>query len=95
METGDSESGEDAVQAQDKKSLSVPPQQKLDAVYNYIIAHPGCRSNEITLQINYSQSTIERCLVELRKQGLVEYVGSKKSGGYRIAEQGIKGEQKP
>lgn len=67
----------------DKKIFSIPPQEKLDAVYAYIQSHPDSRSNEITSVIGYSQSTIERCLVELRKQGLVEYVGSKKTGGYR------------
>lgn len=80
------ESKEETMQAQDKKPLSIPPQQKLDAVYAYLQSHPNSRSNEITSKIKYSQSTIERCLVELRKQNLIEYVGSKKTGGYRVVE---------
>lgn len=80
------ESKEETMQAQDKKPLSIPPQQKLDAVYAYLQSHPNSRSNEITSKIKYSQSTIERCLVELRKQGIIEYVGSKKTGGYRVVE---------
>lgn len=71
---------------QEKKPLSLPPQHKLDAVYAYVQSHPNSRSNEITSKIKFSQSTIERCLVELRKQNLIEYVGSKKTGGYRVVE---------
>lgn len=67
----------------DKKSLSVPSKDKLDTVLNYIKAHPGCRSKEIHTQTSYSLSTVERCLSELKKQGLIQYTGSKKTGGYQ------------
>ena len=77
---------EETESMQEKKPLSLPPQHKLDAVYAYVQSHPGSRSNEITSKIKFSQSTIERCLVELRKQNLIEYVGSKKTGGYRVVE---------
>ena len=77
---------EETESMQEKKPLSLPPQHKLDAVYAYVRSHPGSRSNEITSKIKFSQSTIERCLVELRKQNLIEYVGSKKTGGYRVVE---------
>jgi DNA-binding MarR family transcriptional regulator len=86
MEAEVEELNKEMKQVQDKKPLSIPPQEKLDTVYAYIRSHPGSRSNEITTAIRYSQSTIERCLVELRKQGLVEYVGSKKTGGYCVCE---------
>ena len=69
---------------QDTKNPSIPPQPKLDAVYSYIQLHPGSRSTEITAHIKFSLSTVERCLLELKKQGLIEYVGSKKTGGYRV-----------
>jgi uncharacterized membrane protein len=77
---------EETESMQEKKPLSLPPQHKLDAVYAYIQSHPGSRSNEITSNIKFSQSTIERCLTELRKKSLIEYVGSKKTGGYRVVE---------
>ena len=80
------ESEEETESIQEKKPLSLPPQHKLDAVYAYVQSHPNSRSNEITSKIKFSQSTIERCLVELRKQNLIEYVGSKKTGGYRVVE---------
>ena len=41
----------------------------------YIIGH---------LPYDISQRSVERCLSELRKQGLIEYSGSKKTGGYHL-----------
>ena len=65
-----------------KKGTSVPPKEKLDTVFHYIQEHPGCRSTELISHTSYSQTTMDRCLFELKKQGLIEYTGSKKSGGY-------------
>lgn len=42
---------------------------------------PAVRPSEIT---RFSQSTINRILLQLKAENLVEYVGSKKSGGYRV-----------
>lgn len=69
-----------------KKGSSVPPKEKLDAVFNYIKEHPGCRSTEIISHTSYSQTTMERCLSELKKREIIEYYGSKKNGGYREVE---------
>ena len=69
-----------------KKNPSVPPKDKLDAVFNYIQAHPGCRSTEIISHTSYSQTTMERCISELKKQGLIEHTGSRKLGGYFAVE---------
>jgi hypothetical protein len=65
-----------------KKGPSIPPKEKLDAVLHYIKEHPGCRSSEIISHTSFSQTTMDRCLFELKKEGLIEYTGSKKSGGY-------------
>jgi len=65
-----------------KKGPSIPPKEKLDAVLHYIQEHPGCRSTELISHTSYSQTTMDRCLFELKKRGLIEYIGSKKSGGY-------------
>lgn len=67
-----------------KKGPSVPPKEKLDAVLNYIKEHPGCRSTELISHTSYSQTTMDRCLFELKKKGLIEYTGSKKRGGYHL-----------
>ena len=65
-----------------KKGPSVPPKEKLDAVLHYIQEHPGCRSPELISHTPFSQTTLDRCLFELKKSGLIEFTGSKKSGGY-------------
>ena len=59
-----------------------PSQEKQETVFDFIQSHPGTRSTEIIAGTSLSQSTVERCLSELRKQGRVAYVGSKKNGGY-------------
>ena len=59
-----------------------PSHEKQEAVFAFVQSHPGTRSTEITAGTSISQSTVERCLAELRKQGRVAYVGSKKNGGY-------------
>ena len=72
----------DSEEDKGKKNPSIPPKEKLDTVFNYIKKHPGCRSTELIAHTSYSQTTMDRCLFELKKQGLIEYTGSKKSGGY-------------
>lgn len=67
-----------------KKTPSIPPKEKLDAVLGYIQEHPGCRSTKIMSYTSYSQTTMDRCLFELKKQGLIKYSGSKKKGGYYL-----------
>ena len=59
-----------------------PSQEKQEAVFAFIQSHPGTRSTEIIAETSLSQTTVERCLAELRKQGRIEYEGSKKNGGY-------------
>lgn len=74
----------DSEEEKGRKSQSIPPQEKLDAVLNYIKEHPGCRSTELIFHTSYSQTTMDRCLFELKKKGLIEYTGSKKRGGYHL-----------
>jgi hypothetical protein len=72
-----------SVENQNKQTYYHPSQDKIAGVFQYIKEHPGCRSTEIVANVGYKLSTTERCLSELRKKGLVEYVGSKKTGGYQ------------
>ena len=74
----------DSKNGKNKKTPSIPPKEKLDAVLGYIQEHPGCRSTEIMSYTSYSQTTMDRCLFELKKQGLIKYSGSKKKGGYYL-----------
>ncbi len=74
----------DSTEGKAKRSPSVPPQGKLDTVLNYIREHPGCRSTEIIAHTTYPKTTLDRCLSDLKRQGLIEYRGSKKTGGYCV-----------
>jgi predicted transcriptional regulator len=73
-----------SVESQNKQVYYKPTKDKIAGVFKYIKKHSGCRSTEIVANVGYKLSTTERCLSELRKQGLIEYVGSKKTGGYRV-----------
>ena len=74
----------DCEQEMSIKNSSIPPKEKLNAVLSYIGKHPGCRSTEIISHTSYPKTTMERCLSCLRRQGLIEFSGSKKKGGYHI-----------
>ena len=65
-----------------KRKPATPPDEKIQEVLYYIGKHPNCNSLDIVGGTGFSLSTVERCLSELRKQGLIEHTGSKKSGGY-------------
>lgn len=61
-----------------------PSQEKTDTVFQYIKEHAGSQTKEIAENTQFSPTTVERCLAELRKQEFVTYKGSKKSGGYCV-----------
>ena len=66
-----------------KRKTAAPSEDKVQKVLAYIESHPNCNSADIIGGTEYSQSTVERCLAELKKQGVIEYTGSKKRGGYK------------
>ena len=53
-------------------------------VFNSIKATPGITANALIQQSNKSVRTIRRVVKQLIDNGLIEYVGSKKTGGYYI-----------
>lgn len=61
-------------------------------VYAYIQEHPGASAGDIKKNRNVSQSTVNRILGQLKKEGLIEYRGSKRKGGYFAVEKGEEGE---
>ena len=73
----------DVEQENGKKSIYVPSEEKQYAVLQYICKHPGCKSAEISAKTKLSSRTVERSISELKKQGLIEHTGSKKTGGYK------------
>ena len=79
---GEEEGSENPVSPAAKRKPATPPDEKVQEVLSYIKKHPSCNSADIVGGTGFSLSTVERCLSELRKQGLIEHTGSKKSGGY-------------
>ena len=69
-----------------KRRKPKPSQEKTDTVLQYIKEHPGNQTKVIAENTQFSPTTVERCLAELRKQGLVKYKGSKKTGGYCVVD---------
>lgn len=53
-------------------------------VLSFIEANTDCKGSDIANHIQVSLSTVNRILAQLKAEGLVEYVGSKKTGGYRV-----------
>ena len=60
---------------------------RLSTIFEIVERNPDCNARFIAEQVSSGTSsrTVERCLSELRKQGRITYVGSKKTGGYRVA----------
>lgn len=67
-----------------KRKPIVPPDEKVRVVLSFIENHPNCNSVDIIAETQFSLSTVERCLIELKKNGLVEHVGSRRRGGYIV-----------
>ncbi|MDR0940016.1 MAG: putative DNA binding domain-containing protein [Mediterranea sp.] len=54
-----------------------------ERILSYITSNPMSKQSDILRFIGKSLTTTERCIKILKKQGFIEYVGSKRSGGYR------------
>lgn len=57
---------------------------KTKKVYRLITNNPVISGIKISEQTHFSQSTVQRILKKLKDDGLIEYVGSRKTGGYRV-----------
>ena len=51
-------------------------------VLDFILKHPGCRSNQITEALNIPLRTLQRKLSRLKAAGQIEFRGAPKNGGY-------------
>ena len=58
--------------------------QNLRPVYSFIRRHPDCKASEISSSLQIPTGTLNRTLKQLRNENLIEYSGSKKTGGYRV-----------
>lgn len=68
-----------------KRKPIVPSDEKITEVFAFVEKHPKCNSADIMAKTQFSMSTVERCLSELKKYGLIEHVGSRRHGGYYVA----------
>ncbi len=57
--------------------------QSTQMVLSFISEHPDCKGSDIAEHFHVSLSTVNRILAQLKAEGLVEHVGSKKTGGYQ------------
>ena len=71
-----------SVHSATRRKPALPSEEKVREVFFYIEAHPNCNTADIMAETDFSLSTVERCLAELKKRGAIQYTGSKKSGGY-------------
>lgn len=53
-------------------------------ILEYIRRHPGCRANAIAAAAGTTARTVERHIRQLREQGMLEFRGAPKTGGYYI-----------
>ena len=67
-----------------KRKPITPSDEKIKEVLSFIEKHSNCNTGYIIAETGFSSSTVERCLFELRKQGLIKHNGSKKKGGYEV-----------
>ena len=72
-----------ARQKNKRKRPITPSDDKIKAVLSCIENNPNCNSGDIIAETQFSLSTVGRCLYELKKQGLIKHIGSRKSGGYK------------
>ena len=56
----------------------------VNELLDYIIAHPGCRANQLSIALSLPQRTIERHLKALKTQGKLEFRGASRNGGYYV-----------
>ena len=63
--------------------------QNFRPVYAFIRRHPNCKASEISSSLTIPTGSLNRILKQLKDEGLVEYVGSKRTGGYRVCQKSM------
>ena len=58
--------------------------QTAQQVLSFICEHPGCKNLDICDHFQFSRSTANRILKQLKDEGLIKHEGSKKMGGYSV-----------
>lgn len=63
-------------------SVNVGVNVGVNGLLPYIQSHPGQRAGDIATAFKLTQRTIERWLKQLKEDGLIEFRGATKTGGY-------------
>lgn len=61
--------------------------KKFILIRDYICQHQDCNIKDIVSGTKIPKSTVTRYLKEMQQRGVIKYVGSKKTGGYRVVEE--------
>jgi len=61
-------------------------EMQIQSIIDYISEHPLCPASDIQKYRRVSAATVNRILAQLKQDGLVEYIGSRRSGGYQIVQ---------
>lgn len=56
----------------------------IQQVLSFLKENPGCKGSDIIRHFNFSLRTANRILAQLKADGLIEYIGAKKTGGYYV-----------
>ena len=67
-----------------KKNVGINKTEK--AVPGILISNPDKTAEEIAVEVGVTKRTIERTLVSLKKKGLIERIGSNKSGSWYVVQ---------
>ena len=70
--------------SENESACQTEERNNIQLILNYINGHPDCKGTDIMQFCHLSLSTVNRNLKQLKEEGLIEYVGSKKTGGYYV-----------
>lgn len=67
-----------------KKGKKLMPEERKDKIIKLMLEDKYITSNDLKNKLNVSIATIERDLLALREEGIIEYKGSKKTGYWEV-----------
>ena len=74
----------DTPEANKLRLSNVAVQKALDDIVAFVGTNPGCKLSDIRTVTGKSLASAKRYIQLLRENGIMEYVGSAKTGGYRL-----------
>ncbi|WP_055432417.1 hypothetical protein [Candidatus Symbiothrix dinenymphae] len=68
----------------ENEAINESVKKEVHELYDHIKNNPLIKRTDIIIFIGKSKTTVERYLKILKDNNLIEYIGSLKTGGYRI-----------